>query len=186
MPQSITEVLAAHGVEDETLAAALSEWFEASLAENANIPKSRFDEVIAQRNELRRRIEEDGQELQALRTQAQQRPPEEWNRLMEENRTLQQQLVQRRLDEWAPYAAWFQPGHPNYEKAQRVADDFRLPQDGQTLTLEQAQHNLGAIQPYLKAGYFVQPAHVDSTPPSGRAPQDTTADLRRVFKTFGG
>ncbi|MCD4829617.1 MAG: hypothetical protein K8R90_09355 [Candidatus Cloacimonetes bacterium] len=186
MSQTISELLASLDVQDEDLAKAITAWLESALAEQGSIPKSRFDEVISQRNELRQNVEELDSELEALRRQSEQQQPAETQRLTDENAKLRKQLTQLMLDQWAHYAAWFQPGHPHHDKAMRIADDFHLPAKGKQLSLEDIEHNLQAIRPYLKADFFAAPGIIDSTPPAARAPQHHAADLRRIFKTFGG
>ena len=186
MPQSISELLASLNVQDQRIASALAGWLESALSEQGSIPKFRFDEVITQRNQLRQDADALRAELDALRRQAEAFGPEQTQRLHDENTALKDRLARLLQEQWAPYAAWFQPGHPHHDKAMRIADEFHLPGKGQSLTLEQVEQNLRAIRPYIRADYFAGAIHHDSTPPAGRVPLSQPADLRRIFSTFGG
>jgi predicted nuclease with TOPRIM domain len=167
--------------------AELEAYLDSHLSENGGIPKSRFDEVIGQRNALREQLAENTREIEALHTRFDSLP--EIDSLREENETLTRQVAETRRREWAQYEPLFrlEPGHPLYTKVQRIRDEFDIPENDTECTPETVERNLSAIRPYLNADYFEVPAPVvvDAAKPAALAIV-STRQLGDLFKAFGG
>lgn len=167
--------------------AELEACLDSLLSENGGIPKSRFDEVIGQRNALREQLSEHTREIGALHSRLDSLP--EIDLLREENSTLTRQVADTRRREWAQYEPLFrlEPGHPLFPRMQRIRDEFVCPDTEADWTPETVEHNLAAIRPYLNADYFEVPAPavVDAAKPVAPA-LAPTRQLGDLFKAFGG
>jgi hypothetical protein len=182
---SLQEILARHVPEHPELENELESYLSDRLSEGGAIPKSRFDEVISQRNVLREQLQELSRELTALHGRLDGQSESE--ALREENEKLTRQVVQGLQREWDRFAPLFElePTHPLHERVARIREDFAFPEG--EWTVADYERNLEAIQPYLKADYFHQPEppEVDGAKPvsPGDAP---AAHLNDLFKGFGG
>ncbi len=181
----LQEIFEKYSVENDELEAELQQLID-EKGEN-QIPKSRLDEVIAQRNELREELQKMEMELEGYKSKLEQFEQIDVRTLQEEKDQLQHVVDEIKRKQWEEYAHMFEVGedHPQFDKMLRIRDDFRFGTDTEPLTAEDIEHNLQAIQPYLKAGYFSNQDYDNTRPIQGITPRKRT-DLTDVFKAFGG
>jgi hypothetical protein len=184
---SLQEILDRHAPEAPALLEELEGYLNGRLSEAGSIPKSRFDEVIAQRNSLREHTRGLSDELVALRERLDGIP--ESQALHEENEKLTRQVLAGLRREWSQYAPLFEleQGHPLHGKVERIRDDFEFPMEDEEWGAEALEHNLRAIRPYLLADYFKspEPRPVDATKAASPAPVSSPR-MTDLFKHFGG
>ncbi len=187
---SLQELFEKYSVDNQELITEMQAFIDQALTDKGenHIPKSRLDEVIAQRNELREELQMKERELNGYVNRLGQFEQIDIQSLQEEKAKLQAVVDEIRRKEWEQYSRFLDvpENHPHYDRMLRIRDDFKFGTDTEPLTGEDIHHNLQAIKPYLKAGYFTNGHDFDNTRPvQGIKPRKRT-DLTDMFKAFGG
>ncbi len=187
---TLTDILAKHAIENNDLLNDLQlvlDEIQTASSEN-QIPKSRFDEVISQRNELREEVRELQLELEGYKRKLKGFEDLNVEALQEELEGLRVQVQESRRKRWEEYERFFEvpEDDPRYMKMLRIRDDFRFGTDTEPLSPDDINHNLQTIKPYLKAGYFEKEQTYDSARPIQGIKPCKRTDLTEVFKAFGG
>ena len=187
---TLQEIFAKYSIDDEGLQADMEQLLNDTMAERneSQIPKSRFDEVIAQRNEVREQLQQVQTELEGYSRKLSEYEQLDIPAMQEEKERLAQQVADIQRKQWEKYEKFFEipEDDPRYERMLRIREDFRLGSETEPLSAEDIRHNLEAIKPYIKAGYFTKDETYDNTRPiQGVKPRKRT-DLTDMFKAFGG
>lgn len=188
---TLQEILARHSITEAGLVADIEEYITSAVTENTGgmIPRHRFDEVIQQRNQMRDQLSETEKEreLWTDKLTAAEVLKTENAHLSHEVNTLRNRFKETRRQLWEPYAQLLNMGadDPRYPRVQKMRGDFRFPTADKPLGADDIEHNLLAIQPYLKIGLFDIPIEPDGARPQSPA-TGFSADLTDIFKEFGG
>ncbi|MCD4650631.1 MAG: phage scaffolding protein [Candidatus Cloacimonetes bacterium] len=182
---SLQELLKQYEINNPELIEAVDQWVNEKLSDEngSKIPKSRFDEVIGQRNKLREELEESAATIATQDEKLVQYTEIDVDTLQSENKQLTEDIRAIYATQWQNYANMLDvsENHPQYDKINRIRDDFRY--SDSELSLEDLKFNLQAIQPYLKAGLFDTTDFDNTRPQTG----DTgKTNLINMFKQFGG
>ena len=181
----LRDVLKKHEITDEKIVNDIEEYVSSTLADKSDnmIPKSRFDEVIKERNELRADLSEKDGEIGNLNAKIEKLSESEKtiSVLEEDNKNLKKDLYDWKLGLWKEKAVYFADDKFK-DKAEKIKDDFVFPDEGKELTLEQIEQNLKQIKPYEKAEYFEQRKSFDGTKPKGTPPTPSKDPLDEFDK----
>ena len=182
----LNEVLAKHEITDESAIADLEDYISKTLAAKSDnmIPKSRFDEVIEQRNQLKADLSEKDGEVNKLNKNITKlgKSGESLKILEDENKSLKAEVLNIRHEQWKSREHYF-TDEEFKEKSDKIRDDFIFPEEDQELTLEQIEKNINAFKPYEKVNYFgIEPLDPDGKKPKGIPPKE----YKSPFDVFPG
>lgn len=71
--------------------------------------------------------------------------------------------------------------HPLYERVSKIRDDFKLVAKGNTLSDEDVEHNLSALEPFRRIGFFRQAPTFDHTPPLTRSEKNKSINRSDAY-----
>lgn len=183
-------ILEQHGIDNPELIESLSRAWEEAQSSSPMIPKSRLDEVISQRNELREKLSQLQDERTGLFNRVERLETErgESGKLQEQLKAVESRYREALAERWSAYRSLFEAkeSDPRYPVISRIRDDFHLDADPAEMTAEQLEQNLEALKPYLKAGVFETTPTVDAGRPVSAPVRGQRIDLTTLFSEFGG
>lgn len=187
---AVKELLAKHGVDNAELMTAIEGLLATAESKNTDgIPQSRFNQVVKERNDLRADLAEKQSEIDQLKAKVD-GDAKEITRLksvetkFNDFKTAEETKV---LNAWSEKAKVFSvpDSDPTFEKVEKIRGKFKFPGKDETLTAEQAQHNLEIFNVIEETGYFGKinplpdetPAHGSPTFKKGKDPLDALDKL---------
>ena len=155
---NLVELLKKHGIEDNIVISEVEGYVNSKLAENSDsIPKSRFDEVIKQRNELRADLSEREAKIENLNKKIETFDNSDLKAQLEtfktENETLKQNVYETKKAQWEKVSGFFNDDNTK-DKAEKIKKFFQFPEGEQDLTLDQIDNNLKEYERFEAAGVF--------------------------------
>jgi len=180
----LKELLAKHGVENATLESEISALITAAEQNNTGIPKSRFDAVIAERNELRAdkaelesKIAELTGNIETLKTDNQ-----TLRAIEKEYNDVKASRQKAELEKWNKRKEILNisEADPNFDKIQKVIGKFIMEDD---LTPEQVRSNNNLFETYEEIDYFGKDTN---THPDGKKPGSAGSQKLNPFDMVNG
>jgi hypothetical protein len=174
----LIDVLKKHGIEDAEVIKSVEEYVDATLAVKSEnmIPKSRFDEVVSQRNNLKADISEREAEIAAMKEQ--QIDVGEISKIKESKAELEKKVYEIRASEWEKKSSLFTTDNEELKnRLEKIKDEFVV---NDQLTLDQIEQNLKAWQRYEKIDYFSLP----DIKPSFDSRKPTSSEKLKVYDPF--
>ncbi|RKZ98978.1 MAG: hypothetical protein DRQ46_00445 [Gammaproteobacteria bacterium] len=151
-------ILAKHGIENEAVIADL----QTAIDTSNMIPKSRFNEVISQRNdlqatntELENNLAKATANLGDIKVKLTSAKSESAN-AQEELKVYVDKRNELMLADWNKKSAVFdvKKGDANFEKFEKIKQKFKFADKDTPLTPEQVDNNLSHYRTYDEIGYF--------------------------------